>query len=194
MPEAAWGPEPRPLSIPKIISAREDQSGSAQGSQPILLRSPVLGWGTGPSHLSLDHLVGAASGVSGNSALRRKNDAEQHPFVRACLPGSADMSATVRRDHVVDFVVGNRRPFAVHLDFVMVADHAALRWATVHEVTAGAFAVVSVELQIKVLMPPIMADPVISFLRRRADTKERRDDADYRYASSNIRDHNGLPK
>jgi hypothetical protein len=139
-------------------------------------------------------LVGAASGVSGNSALRRKNDAEQHPFVRACLPGSADMSATVRRDHVVDFVVGNRRPFAVHLDFVMVADHAALRWATVHEVTAGAFAVVSVELQIKVLMPPIMADPVISFLRRRADTKERRDDADYRYASSNIRDHNGLPK
>jgi hypothetical protein len=129
--------------------------------------------------------VGAASGVSGNSALRRKNDAEQHPFVRACLPGSADMSATVRRDHVVDFVVGNRRPFAVHLDFVMVADHAALRWATVHEVTAGAFAVVSVELQIKVFMPPIMANPVISFLRRRADTKERRDDADYRYASSN---------
>ena len=87
------------------------------------------------------------------------------------------MSATVRRDHVVDFVVGNRRPFAVHLDFVMVADHAALRWATVHEVTAGAFAVVSVELQIKVFMPPIMANPVISFLRRRADTKERRDDA-----------------
>ena len=173
---------------------RESERLGPRGSQPNPVAIPVLGWGTGPSHLSLDHLVGAASGVSGNSALRRKNDAEQHPFVRACLPGSADMSATVRRDHVVDFVVGNRRPFAVHLDFVMVADHAALRWATVHEVTAGAFAVVSVELQIKVLMPPIMADPVISFLRRRADTKERRDDADYRYASSNIRDHNGLPK
>ena len=79
------------------------------------------------------------------------------------------MSTTVRRDHVVDLVVGNRRPFAVHLDFIMVADHAALRWATIHEVTAGAFAAVSVELQIKVLMPPIMADPVISFLRRRVD-------------------------
>ena len=56
------------------------------------------------------------------------------------------MSATIRRDHIVDPVIGNRRPFAVHLDLVMVADHAALRRTTVHEVTAGASAVVSVEL------------------------------------------------
>src|SRR6266404_2671394 len=80
------------------------------------------------------------------SALRRKNDAEQHAFVYAFLRGSADMSATIWRDHIVDPVVGNRRPFAVHLDFVMVADHAALRRTTVHEVTAGASAVVSVQL------------------------------------------------
>src|SRR5215471_9546308 len=80
------------------------------------------------------------------STLWRKYDAEQHPFVRAYLPGRADVSTTVRRDHVVDLVVGNWRPFAVHLDFVMVADHATLRWATIQEVTAGAFAVVSVEL------------------------------------------------
>ena len=26
MPEAAWGPEPRPLSIPKIISASSDDA------------------------------------------------------------------------------------------------------------------------------------------------------------------------
>jgi hypothetical protein len=56
------------------------------------------------------------------------------------------MSATIRRDHIVDPVIGNRRPFAVYLDFVMVADHAALRGATIHEITAGAFAVVSVQL------------------------------------------------
>jgi hypothetical protein len=56
------------------------------------------------------------------------------------------MRTTIRRDHVVDLVIGNRRPFAVHLDLVMVADHAALLRATVHEVTASAFAVVSVEL------------------------------------------------
>src|SRR5262245_29748081 len=80
------------------------------------------------------------------SALRGKNDAEQHAFVRAFLRGSADMSANIRRDHIVDPVIGNRRPFAVYLDFVMVADHAALRRATVHEITAGAFAVVSVQL------------------------------------------------
>ena len=80
------------------------------------------------------------------SALRGKNDAEQHAFVWAYLSGGADMSATIWRDHIVDPVIGNRRPFAVHLDFVMVANYAALRRATVHEVTAGAFAVVSVQL------------------------------------------------
>jgi hypothetical protein len=53
----------------------------------------------------------------------------------------------------------------------MVADHPALRRAAVHEVTAGAFAVVSVELQVKVFMPPIVANPEISFLRRCAYTK-----------------------
>jgi hypothetical protein len=61
------------------------------------------------------------------STLRRKNDTEQHPFIQALLPGSADMRTTIRRDQVVDLVIGNRRPFAVYLDFVMVADHAALR-------------------------------------------------------------------
>jgi len=40
------------------------------------------------------------------------------------------MSATIRRDNIVDLVIGNRRPFAVHLDLVMVADHATLRRAT----------------------------------------------------------------
>jgi hypothetical protein len=128
------------------------------------------------------------------SALRRKNDAEQYPFVRAYLPGSADMSTTVWRDHIVDLVIGNRRPLAVHLDFVMVAKHATLRWATVYEVTAGTFAVVSVELQIEVLMPPFMADPIIPLLRRRTGTKEDRSEADYRYPSLNIRDHRGLPQ
>jgi hypothetical protein len=54
------------------------------------------------------------------SALWRKNDAEQHAFVQALLRRSADMSATIWRDHIVDPVIGNRRPFAVHLDLVML--------------------------------------------------------------------------
>jgi hypothetical protein len=101
------------------------------------------------------------------SALWRKNDAEHYSLIQAFLPGSADMSATIWRHHIVDPVIGNRRPFAVHFDLVMVADHAALRRPAVHEVTAGASAVVSVELWVKLPMPPIVADPVISFLRHR---------------------------
>ena len=42
------------------------------------------------------------------------------------------MCATVRRNHIVNLVIGDRRPFAVHFDLVMVTDHAALRRATVH--------------------------------------------------------------
>jgi hypothetical protein len=128
------------------------------------------------------------------SALRRKNDAEQDPFVRPYLPGSANMRTTIRRDHIVDLVIGNRRPFAVDLDLVMVADHAALRRAAVHEITAGASAVVSVQLRVKLRMPPIVADPVISFLRHRAYTQEYGHDASYRYPSPNIRDHKSSPQ
>jgi hypothetical protein len=54
---------------------------------------------------------------------------------------------------------------------VSQSETATLRRPAVHEVTAGAFAVVSVELQVKVFMPPIVADPKISFLRRCAYMK-----------------------
>ena len=100
------------------------------------------------------------------------------------------MSATIRRNHIVNLVIGDRRPFAVHLDFVMVADHAASGRATVHEVTAGAFAVV----QQKLNMPPIVADPVISFLRPRGDTEEYGNHPDYRYPPRNIRNHKNFPQ
>ena len=82
------------------------------------------------------------------------------------------MRTAVWRDHMVDLVIWNRRPLAVDFDFVMVADHTALSRATVHEVTAGAFAVVSVQLRVEALMPFIVACPVISFLRRCAYTKK----------------------
>jgi hypothetical protein len=75
------------------------------------------------------------------------------------------MRTTIRRDRIVDLVIGNRRSFAIHFDFVMIADHAALR-ATVHEVTAGAFAVVSVELEVKLHVPPIVANPRNMLLAR----------------------------
>ena len=82
------------------------------------------------------------------------------------------MRTTIWRDHVVDLVIWNRRPLAVYFDFVMVADHTALSRATVHEIAAGAFAIVSVQLRVEALMPFIVAYPVISFLRRCAYTKK----------------------
>ena len=44
-----------------------------------------------------------------DSTFWRKNDTEQHSFVPAYLPGSADMRTTIRRDRIVDLVIGNRR-------------------------------------------------------------------------------------
>ena len=90
------------------------------------------------------------------------------------------MRTTIRCDHIVDFVIGDRRPFAVHLDFIMVADHAALCRATIHNVAASALAIVSVQLGVKLHMPAIVADPVISFLRPRRHTEKYGNEPEYR--------------
>src|SRR5258705_506260 len=83
------------------------------------------------------------------------------------------MSTTIGRDHVVNLVTGNSHPFAVHFDLVVVAHHAALGRATIHQVAARALAVISFERRVEALMPFIVACPVISFLRRCAYTMKR---------------------
>ena len=83
------------------------------------------------------------------------------------------MSTTIGRDHVVNLVTGNPYPFAVHFDLVVVAHHAALGRATIHQVAARALAVISFERRVEALMPFIVACPVISFLRRCAYTMKR---------------------
>src|SRR6478609_6836827 len=83
------------------------------------------------------------------------------------------MSTTIGRDHVVNLVTGNPHPFAVHFDLVVVAHHAALGRATIHQVAARALAIISFERRVEALMPFIVAFPVISFLRRCAYTKKR---------------------
>jgi hypothetical protein len=103
------------------------------------------------------------------------------------------MSATIRRNHIVDFVIGNRGPFAVHLDLVMVANHATLRRATVHEVAARASAVVSLKRKVKPRMPLIVADPVMAFLRPRRHTEEYGHRADYRPLPRKLRKHERFP-
>src|SRR5262245_19521732 len=106
------------------------------------------------------------------SALERQNDAEQHALVWTHLPGSSDVSSTIGRDHIVDLVVGNRRPRTVHFNFVMVANHAALSRPTIHQIAARASAIISFEFRVEVAMPFIVAYPVVSLLRRCVRTKK----------------------
>src|SRR5262245_2430873 len=72
------------------------------------------------------------------SALERQNDAEQKALVWTHLPWSADVSATIGRDHIVDLVVGNRRPRTVHFNLVVVANHATLGRPTIYQIAARA--------------------------------------------------------
>src|SRR5262249_6991623 len=111
------------------------------------------------------------------SALEWQNDAEQNALVWTHLPWSADVSATIGRDQIVDLVVGNRRPRTVHFNFVMVANHAALGRPTIHQIAARALAIISFEFRVEVAMPFIVAYPVVSFLRRRVYTKKHGDRA-----------------
>src|SRR4029434_3665184 len=111
------------------------------------------------------------------SVYRRHNDTENNALVRTHLSRSADVSATIGRDRVVDLVVGNRRPYTVHFNFVVVANHTTLGRPTIHQIAARALAIVSFEFRVEALMPFIVAHPVVSFLRRRAYTQKQRDRA-----------------
>src|SRR5215831_14878825 len=106
------------------------------------------------------------------SALQRQNNAEQNALVWTHLPWSADVSATIGRDHIVDLVVGNRRPRTVHFNFVMVASHAALGRPTIHQIAART-SVISFEFRVEALMPLIVVRTVVSLLRRRVKETRR---------------------
>src|SRR5262249_5995593 len=105
------------------------------------------------------------------SALRRQNDTEYNALVRTHLSRSADVSATIRRDHVIDLVVGNRRPNTVHFNFVVIAKDATLGRPTIHQIAART-SVVSSELRVDAVMPFIVARTVVSLLRRSVHTKK----------------------
>src|SRR5499427_9173752 len=70
------------------------------------------------------------------SALRRQNDAEYNALVLTHLSRSADVSATIGRDHAIDLVVGNRRPNTVHFNLVVVTNDATLGRPTIHQIAA----------------------------------------------------------
>ena len=82
------------------------------------------------------------------------------------------MGTTIRRDHIVDLIVGNWHPFAIDFDFVVVTNHATLGRATIHQVAARSLAIVSFELRVEILMPFIVIYPIVSVLRCRASKKK----------------------
>src|SRR5207253_6121179 len=102
---------------------------------------------------------------------------EYNALVLTHLSRSANVGATIGRDHVIDLVVGNRCPCAVHFNFVVVANHATLVRPTIHQIAARALAIVSFELRVEALMPFIVTHSVVSFLRRRVYTKKHGDRA-----------------
>src|SRR5215467_15262714 len=105
------------------------------------------------------------------SALRWQNDTEYNALVRTRLSRSADVSATIGRDHVIDLVVGYRRPNTVHFNFVVIANDATLGRPTIHQIAAQT-SVVSSELRVEALMPFIVARTVVSLLRPSVHTKK----------------------
>jgi hypothetical protein len=102
---------------------------------------------------------------------------EYNALVLIHLSRSADVSATIGRDHVIDLVGGNGHPHTVHFNFVVVANHATLGWPTIHQIAARALAIISLEFRVEPLMPFIVPYSVVSFLRRRACTKRHGDRA-----------------
>ena len=85
------------------------------------------------------------------------------------------MRATIRRDHIIDLVTRDRRPFAVYFNFVVVSNHTTLGRPTINQTAARPLAIISFECRVEVLMPSIVAYPEVPFLRRRACTKKRGD-------------------
>jgi hypothetical protein len=81
------------------------------------------------------------------------------------------VGTSIRRDHVVNRVNGNPHPFAVHFDFVVVLNYSTLGRATIHQVAARTFAVISLELRVEPPMPVIVAHSVMAVLCLRAYTK-----------------------
>jgi hypothetical protein len=82
------------------------------------------------------------------------------------------MSTTIRRDHIVDLVLGNRRPCTVYFDFVVVANHATLGRPAIYQTAARAPTIISFKFRVEILMPFIVAHTEMSFLCRSAYTKK----------------------
>src|SRR5262245_53818712 len=87
------------------------------------------------------------------------------------------MRPAIRRDHVVDLIVRNRRPYPVDLNLIVVTNRAALCRPTIQQIAARALTIISLESRVEVPVPFAVAHPVVSFLSRRAHTQPQGDRA-----------------
>jgi hypothetical protein len=76
---------------------------------------------------------------------------------------SAYVSATIGSDYGDDLVLADRHPFAIHFDFVVVANYATLSRTTIDVIAAGA-SIFLKQLIVKTTMHFVMVDPKIPFL------------------------------
>ena len=84
------------------------------------------------------------------------------------------MSTTIGRDHVVNLVTGNPHPFAFHFDLVVVAHHAALGRATIHQVAARALAVIPFERQVDAIYRGLPRNILLAPMRLHNETRRAR--------------------
>ncbi len=73
------------------------------------------------------------------------------------------MSATIRRHHVHNPILGDSDPLTIHFDFIVVANHATLCRTTIRVIAARATVFLQ-EAIVEIAVPFIVADPKVSFL------------------------------
>jgi len=109
----------KPNAIPALMRARRERPRGRRAAEQ-------------GDEMPAPHLITSPQNTFSISAIRRKDDAEQHTLVHAFLFGSTDMSTAIRRDDIIDLVTRNRHPSAVYLHCVVVSNHTTLGRPTIH--------------------------------------------------------------
>src|SRR5262249_8938347 len=72
--------------------------------------------------------------------------------------GRPNVSAAVGRNNVLDRILGDRQPNAVHFYFIVVADRAGHRRPAVRQIAARRLGVLADQLRIEAVVPSVVPD------------------------------------
>jgi hypothetical protein len=99
-----------------------------------------------------------------NSGFGRQHNAVDRSFVSAALLWRTDVGATIGCCNVLDCVLGDRQPVAIHLHLIVVVDHAGFGRPAICQIAARRLGVLADELRIEALVPSVMAGAVMTIL------------------------------